>query len=73
MPQSDRLLAWSEPRGDNQFIAVFVGGGAQMRRPAKRLFSAREHAQHWVEAEASTPVVPVEWLPGDRRRAPRHN
>jgi hypothetical protein len=65
---ADRLLAWIETCADDQFMAVFVGGGAQRRASAARVCSSRDEAQRWVEAETATLSVPVEWLPRPETR-----
>jgi hypothetical protein len=72
MPQSTRLLAWVEPRGDRAFLAAFVGGAAATRRPATQLCDSPELAREWVEDQAAEVGLPVEWLeaaPPQSRRA----
>ncbi len=67
-----KLLAWIEPKGSEAFQAAFVGAPAlHQRAPATQLCSSPGEAREWVEQEAATLNVPVEWLPeaprgGDR-------
>jgi hypothetical protein len=70
MPLTGKLLAWIEPQ-DDEYLGAIVGGGAPRRAPATRVCRSAEEARQWVEAQAAALGVPVEWLPGDRRRAPR--
>jgi hypothetical protein len=71
MPLTTKLLAWIEPHPDDGYLAAIVGGDASGRAPATRVCRSPEEARQWVEAEAAAIGAPVEWLPGDRRRAPR--
>ena len=64
MPLSgSKLLAWIEQGDGNQFVAAYVGSGARQRLPAMRVCVTSDDARQWVEAEAETLGVPVEWVP----------
>ena len=71
MPMRGKLLAWIERRSDNAFLVSLVGGAAPQREPAKRLCNSPDQARQWVEEQAAALDLPIEWLPGDRRRSPR--
>ena len=59
---SDKLLAWIEPRGPHEFAAVFVSSAMASRRaPATHRFGSPDAAREWVEREAAALNVPVEW------------
>ena len=62
MPQRSKLLAWIEPRSDNEFVGAFVGGAATTRAPATQLCASPGEARQWVEEEAAHFGLPVEWL-----------
>jgi hypothetical protein len=62
VPQSDKLLAWIEPREGEEFMAAFVGSGASTRLPAIRRCSSPDEGQQWVEREATILGVPVQWV-----------
>jgi hypothetical protein len=63
MPLSgSKLVAWIEQGNDNRFVAAYVGSGARQRLPAMRVWATCEDARRWVEAEADTLGVPVEWV-----------
>lgn len=67
MPLRSKLLAWVEPRNDEEFLAAFVGGAATQRAPATQLCASPAEARQWVEGEASELGLPVEWLSGAPR------
>ena len=71
MSLSGKLLAWVEPRASDRYLVSLVGGAAPGREPATRLCGSLNEARQWVETEAAALGVPIEWLPGDRRRTPR--
>ena len=61
------LLAWIEPRGDDRFLAAFVGAyGPQRvpttRAPAAQLCSSHADASKWIEDQAAAVGLPVELL-----------
>jgi hypothetical protein len=62
MPRRSKLLAWVEPRDDDEFLASFVGGAATKRPPATHLFASAGEARQWVEREAAEFGLPIEWL-----------
>ena len=62
MSQKSKLLAWVEPRGDQAFLAAFVSGAATERLPATQLCTSPDDARQWIEDEAATLGLPVEWL-----------
>ena len=62
MPQRSKLLAWVEPRNDEEFLAAFVGGAATERTPARQLCASPDEARQWIEHEAADFGLPVEWL-----------
>jgi hypothetical protein len=62
MPLRSKLLAWVEPRNDDEFLAAFVGGAATRRAPATQLCASPAEARQWVEDQASEVGLPVEWL-----------
>jgi hypothetical protein len=63
MPQNSKLLAWIEPRSDDQFLAAFVGKPvAGLREPATQTCASQEEARLWVEQEAAAVGLPVEWV-----------
>jgi hypothetical protein len=67
---SDKLLAWIEPRGPHEFAAVFVSSAMASRRaPATNHFSSAGEAKEWVEREAAVLDVPVEWTDFPRSRS----
>lgn len=68
MPRSNKLLAWVQPRGEEEFLASFVGGAATKRRPATHLYDSRDEARQWIEEEAAKLDLPIEWLSA----APEH-
>jgi hypothetical protein len=63
MPLSGKLLAWIEPRDDEEFVAAFVGGGSPQRPPATQVCSTQDEAREWIETQAGELGVPIEWLP----------
>ena len=65
MPESARLLAWIEPRTDDEFLAAFVASTTPKRVPATRAFGSRDEAHRWVQQEATTLGVPVHWIGAD--------
>jgi hypothetical protein len=62
MPRSDKLLAWVNPHVDGEFLASFVGGGATKRPPATQLCNSPDAARQWIEQQAATFRVSIEWL-----------
>jgi hypothetical protein len=62
--QSNKLVAWVEPRSRHEFVAAFVSAAtASHRAPAVRQCSSPDEARHWVEREAAAlGHVPVEWV-----------
>ena len=64
-----KLRAWIEHCTKQGVLAAFIGvpeeGDARLRRlPATRLCASIDEARRWVEAEARTLGVPVEWVSG---------
>ena len=67
MPENSRLLAWIEQRDDDAFLAAFVGKpAARQRLPATQLCTSSDAARRWVENEATTLGLPVEWVAPDK-------
>jgi hypothetical protein len=62
MPLHSGLLAWIEPRDDEEVLASFVGGSALDRRPATLLCASAVEARQWIEQQAAELGVLVEWL-----------
>jgi|GEM_PF-3292406 len=61
MPLSGKLLAWIEPCGDD-VLAAYVGGAASTRQPATLRCASPDEGRQWVEQEAATLGIPIEWL-----------
>jgi len=72
---TNRLLAWIEPRiGDSDYAAAFVSFlTASQRSPATRRCASADEARQWVEREAATFGVPVEWTDLRPRLSRNHN
>jgi hypothetical protein len=68
VPQSSKLLAWVEPKDDDEFLAAYVGGAATKRWPATQLCASPDEARRWVEHDAAELGVPVEWVSEAPRR-----
>ena len=70
MPDN-KLLAWIEPRSDDQeFTAAFVSVPTASRRaPATYRCASPDEAREWVEVQAAALGIPVEWT--DRSPARR--
>ena len=64
MSSGSRLLAWIEPRGEAVWVA-FVGALAIHRTPATRVCASIEQARQWVEVEAASVGLPIEWISQD--------
>ena len=64
MPTNDRLVAWIEPRGQDEFVAAFVSAAMRPRRlPATQVCPSLTEARHWVEDQATAlGGVPVDWV-----------
>ena len=61
MPDS-KILAWVEPQGDLHVAAFVAMPVARLRRPAKRTCASPQDAREWVEREADSVGLPVEWV-----------
>ncbi len=60
---SGKLLAWIEPRDDEDFLAALVGEGtADIRAPATQLCSSLSDARQWIEDQAAALGLPVKWM-----------
>jgi len=71
MLSTAKLLAWTETAGGNEVTAAYVGGpavsgafGMSRRPPARTVHPSLESARAWIEKEAATIGLPIEWLPG---------
>jgi hypothetical protein len=62
MPNSPKLLAWIEPRADDEFMAAFVASATPHRPPATQWCSTPEEARQWINDEAAALGAPVEWV-----------
>jgi hypothetical protein len=64
MPLRGKLLAWIEAGADREFVAAFVGGGATRRLPATRLCASQDEARCWIDQQALSLGLPIEWVAG---------
>jgi hypothetical protein len=63
MPDRDKLVAWIEPRPNDEYLAAFVAEPLVTKRaPATQLCSSPHDARQWVEEEAAAVGIPVRWL-----------
>jgi hypothetical protein len=52
--QSNKFVAWVEPRSRHEFVAAFVSAAtASHRAPAVQQCSSLDEARHWVKREAA--------------------
>jgi hypothetical protein len=69
MPATGNLLAWIEPREPEEFVAGFVGAGAaHVRAPATQRFPSSGEARRWIEDQAASFGLPIEWVNKPPRR-----
>jgi hypothetical protein len=57
-----------EARGDDEYVAAFVGEYAIIRSPATELCSTPDGANEWINAQAAAFGLPVRWIDAAPRR-----
>lgn len=61
MSSDAKLLAWIEPQEGGDYIASFVAAAAA-RPPATQPCASPDQGRQWVEGQARSFGVPVEWI-----------
>jgi hypothetical protein len=61
MASESKLLAWTVPHRDG-VVAAFVSADTAYREPATCVCADREQGWRWVETQAASLGVEVEWL-----------
>jgi hypothetical protein len=71
MSDLEKVLAWIEPAGD-MFVATLLGKpSVQTRQAAKKAHRSPDQARQWVEAEAVSVGLPIEWADAKSGRSQR--
>jgi hypothetical protein len=67
MPVSGKLVAWIEPRNNDEFLAAFGAAAVPGRPPAVQTCSSPAEAKRWIEDQAAALELPIEWVNGAPR------